>query len=102
MRENDGLAMSSRNIRLNTHERKAAVKLSKALFYLKNNWLKMPETALISDAKSMITDDEILKLEYLECVDAETLLQNEAVKTKVCLLAVNCGGTRLIDNVLLP
>jgi pantoate--beta-alanine ligase len=102
VRELDGLAMSSRNIRLNEEERKAAKQLSQALFFLKSNWELETSTKLLSEAKSIIESNKLLSLEYLVCVDADTLEETNSLQNIVCLLAVNCGGTRLIDNVLLP
>ncbi len=102
VRESDGLAMSSRNIRLNLEERKAAVQVSKALFYLKKHWQTQTSATLLAEAQSMIASERHLQLLYIACVDADTLKETAGLTQTVCLLAVNCGSTRLIDNVLLP
>ncbi len=102
VREKDGLAMSSRNIRLNSAERKAATEIYKALSLIKDNWHKSAASELIAIAKNQLELQQLIQIEYLNCVDANTLQVAEDIKNGVCLIAVNCGNTRLIDNVLLP
>lgn len=102
VRENDGLAMSSRNQRLNPHDREISVLLSKSLFLLKKNWGAMPFDEVISESKKILAESPI-KLEYLEVVDTQTLeIQHKySSKSTVACLAAHVGEVRLIDNILL-
>ncbi|RRN77781.1 pantoate--beta-alanine ligase, partial [Pseudoxanthomonas sp. SGD-10] len=64
IREDDGLAMSSRNIRLNGEEREASIALFKALSYIKQNYKEMSIVDLLEEAKQYFNNG-FLKLEYL-------------------------------------
>ncbi|MFY8021123.1 MAG: pantoate--beta-alanine ligase [Bacteroidia bacterium] len=102
VREADGLAMSSRNIRLNEQERSAALLLSKALFQLQSSWNESSWLAAKQKSIEMIQLEPLLELEYFEIADRTSLeTLQDFKKEAVCLVAVNCGSTRLIDNVLL-
>ena len=102
VREQDGLAMSSRNVRLSESERISALQLSRALFYIQQNWNANSWKLNYQKAIEMILADELLELEYFEIADKESLQElNDFSSNAVCLVAVNCGATRLIDNVLL-
>ena len=102
VRENDGLAMSSRNIRLNEQERKAALVLSKALFHLQQSWNENHWMDEKQKSIQMIQQEPLLELEYFEVADRFSLQTlDKFQKEAVCLVAANCGSTRLIDNVLL-
>ena len=103
IRDHDGLALSSRNQRLNAHDRSVSVLLSKALFNLHNNWGVMPFDKALSQSKEVLSDSSI-ELEYLEVVDAQTLeIQHEySTSQVVACLAARVGNVRLIDNILLP
>lgn len=102
LRDADGLAMSSRNVHLSVTERQQALVLSKALFWLKDNFDHTKITQLQEEAAAIIKQQEGIELEYLEIADGETLhpaKQNS--KTFVALVAARAGKTRLIDNVIL-
>lgn len=103
IREDDGLAMSSRNIHLSASDKKNALVLSQALIYVKANYgtLEIPE--LLANAKIMITEVAGVELDYFTIADGETLLplQNKAIENPVALVAAKVGETRLIDNMLL-
>lgn len=102
VREQGGLAMSSRNTRLNDFERNAAFVLSKSLFYLQQNWNENSWINAKESAIEMIKEERLINIEYFEIADQNSLETLIKFKEKaVCLLAVNCGSTRLIDNVLL-
>ncbi|HTN21241.1 MAG TPA: pantoate--beta-alanine ligase [Pelobium sp.] len=101
VREKDGLAMSSRNIRLNTDERQKALQLYKALNFIKGHYGELPNNELLNNAKSFFIDD-LFDLEYLEIADRETLQPSNNQGNAIALVACSVGNTRLIDNMMLP
>ncbi|CDG35596.1 Pantothenate synthetase [Acetivibrio thermocellus BC1] len=102
-REEDGLAMSSRNVYLSPEERKSAVILSKSLMEAEE-LIKKGET----DAKKIrkyiidrIQTEKNAVIDYVEVVNADTLENVDEIKGRVLVaLAVKFGSTRLIDNVI--
>jgi len=103
LREADGLAMSSRNARLNESERKTAVKIFEALSMIKNEISPGPLTALKSKAETYLSSFGF-KTDYVEIADASDLaLQNNwDGKTKlVALVAAYLNDVRLIDNMVI-
>lgn len=104
VREENGLAMSSRNRRLNEIEIEAASNISKQLFRMKTLLSDHPFDKLIEDATERLEQDGLLKVEYLEIVDALTLNKAHSYEKGheylICT-AVYCGPVRLIDNVLI-
>lgn len=102
IREADGLAMSSRNVRLNKEERDAATLLVQALNHIKENWKAETWETSVDEAKKMIVNNKLLQLEYL-CVAEPNFLSELSTfnKNAIALIAVHCGSTRLIDNLLL-
>jgi pantoate--beta-alanine ligase len=101
VREEDGLACSSRNQYLNAEERKQAVVLHKALLVAKNA-AKNSADDLIALVQRMINEAPLARIDYAEVVDAETLKPVEVVsRNSALLLAVFFGKTRLIDNMRL-
>ncbi len=103
IREDDGLAMSSRNIHLSANDKKNALVLSKALAYVKANYSRLDIAELVKNAKKLITETAGVELDYFTIADGETLLpiQNKQVINPVALVAAKVGETRLIDNILL-
>lgn len=104
VREPDGLAMSSRNVRLTSEQRTAALVLSQALDNAQSLIAAgVREAAQIADAMQRILQDEPLAhLDYAVVVDPETLQQVETIESGVvALLAATFGKVRLIDNRLL-
>ena len=104
IREDDGLALSSRNALLTNQERLIAVNISKVLKnsieYSKNHRLNDTKEWVINQINSI----EGLKIEYYEIVDGETLesIENwEDSNNIVGCITVFCGSTpiRLIDNI---
>lgn len=102
IREKDGLAMSSRNMRLTPEERTIAPRISKALFaaekQLKNNTIEKIKKDFL---KSL--DIPEFKVEYFEIADGVTLQPIDDIKnskTIVMATAVHLGAVRLIDNVV--
>jgi len=102
-REPDGLAMSSRNMRLNESERKKAIVLYESLHTAKK---MLMEGQPLSRAKEWVKQkcESVagVKLDYFELADSENLNLLEAVTSKsVLLIAGFVGEVRLIDNLLL-
>jgi pantoate--beta-alanine ligase len=101
VREQDGLACSSRNQYLNAEERKQALVLHKALLAAKNAG-KRSANDVIRIAQKVINEAQFARIDYVEVADAETLEPVEVVGAdSVLLLAVFFGSTRLIDNMRL-
>lgn len=104
IRESDGLAMSSRNMRLTEEERKVAPLISQTLFRVKELQAQMNTAGLKAYAVEQIGAEPLMELEYFEIADAETLLPTpdlKAVKSAVACIALRLGSVRLIDNVIL-
>jgi pantoate--beta-alanine ligase len=103
-RERDGLAKSSRNIRLDEKSRKIAIKLSKALKQAKQK-VKL-KTKSIADVQALISAQlsahQDISLEYFTIRNAKTLAIPKSKREKlVALVAAKIGGVRLIDNMFL-
>lgn len=104
LRETDGLAMSSRNARLSEDDRKIAVKLSQALFYIKNHIAEISIQQLIKEQIDFIQKDDLIKVEYLVIVNGKTLApitEYDAQFPTTVLIAAKVGEVRLIDNVII-
>ena len=101
IREEDGLAKSSRNTYLNAEERKSALVLSQAVF-LGMDMVKKGETncTVILDAmKKLIEAEPLAKIDYVKMVDCATMQQIPTLdRPALCAMAVYIGKTRLIDN----
>jgi len=104
IREEDGLAMSSRNIHLSPADRKHALVLSRALNYVQENFSTAAIDELLSDARAMITATPGVDLDYFTIANGETLqpVADKSAPDLVALVAAKVGETRLIDNILLP
>jgi pantoate--beta-alanine ligase len=104
MREADGLAMSSRNARLNPKERQAAAVLYRALSAAQQDYAggERQADALRRSMAKVLQDEPLARIQYVSVADPETLaeLQGE-VGRGLLSMAVFVGKTRLIDNVLL-
>ena len=101
VREEDGLAYSSRNQYLNLEERKQAAVLHKALQAAANARRKSADD-IIALARNVISEAPLARIDYVELVDAETLRPVQMVgSNSVLVLAVFFGKTRLIDNIRL-
>jgi pantoate--beta-alanine ligase len=102
-REPDGLAMSSRNMRLSESERKDAIGLHEALTYIQQHLHPGDLTALLEHAKSILLRRNF-KIDYVEMANAVTLRpvhQWDSKENLVALAAAFQGQVRLIDNMLL-
>jgi pantoate--beta-alanine ligase len=101
VREDDGLACSSRNAYLNPEERKQASVLRKALLAARESGEKSANE-IVDLVRKRIGDAPLARIDYVELVDAETLQPIEVVRRNAPLaLAVYFGKTRLIDNIQL-
>ena len=100
VREEDGLAMSSRNTYLSAEERKAALCLSRAIKAGEGNIKEgMSTKQLTSLMAEVIEAEPLAKIDYIEAVDGEMLQNIEKVEGNVLVaMAVYIGNTRLIDN----
>lgn len=103
VREEDGLAKSSRNTYLNSEERKAATVIFKALnagrYMIMNGETDVSE--IISFIKSQIETEPLAKIDYVKAVDADSIEPVNEIKGNVLVAAaVYFGKTRLIDNFI--
>ena len=102
VREESGLALSSRNKYLSEEGKKDALVLSRILNNIKSCYLKgiIDVSALKETAYSFLTDKH--DLEYLEILDKNTLEEKDkADDDTIVLIACRVEGVRLIDNVYL-
>lgn len=103
-REANGLAMSSRNMRLSTNAREKAAALNRALKFIQENFGKKPVDLLIQQAKDIILENGFEKINYVEICDAASLLPvkgDAGNKQLIALAAAFIEDVRLIDNALL-
>ncbi|MCE5221658.1 MAG: pantoate--beta-alanine ligase [Clostridium sp.] len=101
IREEDGLAKSSRNTYLSKEERKAALVLSKSLELAKDSLRDGERNAnkLKAIIKEEISKEPLAKIDYVQIVDSDSLENVEAIEKNVLIpIAVYIGKTRLIDN----
>ena len=101
VREDDGLALSSRNVYLSKEERTKALLISKSLREATNLISKGElEIKIIKSAMLKILDDSAIELEYVEILNREFIYKNKLeVKNSLILIACRVGTTRLIDNI---
>lgn len=103
VREEDGLAKSSRNTYLSPEERKAALILSKTIA-LGEELAKTEKDAgkVVAAMKENIETEPLAKIDYVEAVDAVSMAPVNTLEGECMLaVAVYIGKTRLIDNTLL-
>ena len=103
VRESDGLAMSSRNVRLSPDERQAATVIPRALeaaraAFEAGEW---DAGRLRNIVTEIIADEPLARLQYISCAHPDTLQELETVTGRGLLsLAALVGQTRLIDNIV--
>lgn len=103
-REASGLAMSSRNLRLNDQQKKNAAVISAMLLYIKENISTTSFSELEKYAHHYLLASGFSKVDYVSIADAATLLPVTSVeegKRLVVLIAAFIGDIRLIDNMVL-
>jgi len=104
VREIDGLAMSSRNVRLDPNERQAALVLWKALSLAQELWQDGERDAerLRREMTLLIDAEPLASIDYVSVADPDTLEELSQVKGSALVsMAVGIGRTRLLDNVML-
>jgi pantoate--beta-alanine ligase len=104
LRENDGLAMSSRNTRLSVEGRKKAVALYRTLLYIKEHLFEEDSVSLIEEAYSKLLAAGFEKIDYIVIADTKTLKSLDVIDASteaIVLSAAYLEGVRLIDNMLL-
>lgn len=103
IREEDGLAKSSRNTYLSETEREAALILSKSIFMGKELVEKGETSAekVVNAMKELIASEPLARIDYVKAVDGRTMQQIQTVqKPMLVAVAVYIGSTRLIDNFI--
>ena len=103
-REEDGLAMSSRNKYLNPDERKAALCLFNSLKKASALFEQGERNAgeIVREIKKVIEAEKLAQIDYVKICDAKTIEDIEQIDREAVLaLAVKIGKARLIDNVVL-
>lgn len=103
IRENDGLAKSSRNAYLSKEQRKAAAVLYRSIEEARTltevNEKSTSASELIKTMTAVISSESMAKIDYIEAVDGKTLQpKSQLVPGDLVALAVYIGKTRLIDN----
>jgi pantoate--beta-alanine ligase len=104
VRDPDGLALSSRNVRLSAEDRAAALAIPTTLFAIQRQVQEgnVDIAALETAGRALIEVEPSIALDYLAIVDPETLEPATAVMPGArVIVAATVGGTRLIDNLQL-
>jgi pantoate--beta-alanine ligase len=102
VRDADGLALSSRNVRLSSEERRQAAAIPRALFAMQAAAAsgEGSSSALIDLGRAVLAEEPDLVCEYLAVVDPATLEPiDDVFACGRVLLTVRAGQTRLLDNV---
>ena len=103
VREEDGLASSSRNKYLSDEERKKARVLYRSLLRAKTEIEDGEDnpSRIISSMEDLIREEGPLRIDYIAIVDPDTLEPVERIEGKVLIaIAAQVGKTRLIDNII--
>ena len=103
IREDDGLAKSSRNTYLSSEERQAATVLNKALIAGKQMVEEGEKSALTvkSRIEDIISKEPLAKIDYVEITDWNSIEPVDIIDGSIlCAIAVYIGNTRLIDNFI--
>jgi len=102
VREDDGLAMSSRNVYLDAPERAQAPILRRALLKAEALWSdgERDPNVLGQCVRTCLSEASLAKIDYIEVCDANSLhpWDGECAGVTVIAIAVFFGHTRLIDN----
>jgi pantoate--beta-alanine ligase len=104
IRENNGLAMSSRNKRLNKEQKQYSGNIFKALEMAKSLLKSADFSEIKNEVEKIIQSTPGYNLEYFEIVDSETLTKISDINSSsdlIACIAVYAGDIRLIDNIIL-
>jgi pantoate--beta-alanine ligase len=106
VREEDGLALSSRNVRLSTEERKAATVLRRALERCRSayNGGERDSSKLIASMRAIVEAEPLARIDYITVTDTVLLDPVETIaqsKPTLISMAAFVGETRLVDNIVL-
>ena len=103
IREQDGLAMSSRNVRLSTSARREAVAISQGLYAAQAQFASgIRESEQLIDAVETVIALTSAEIDYVKLVDAKTLQDTTTAREGcVIVVAVVLDDVRLIDNLVL-
>ncbi len=104
VREKDGLAMSSRNMRLSENERKVAPLIYQTLISAKEKIKTNSAEVVKQYVNNVFNNEPLFKLEYFEIADTENLQPINHIETDkkiIACIAVWLGKVRLIDNIIL-
>jgi pantoate--beta-alanine ligase len=104
VREEDGLALSSRNVYLSAEERSAALVLSRSLREAERLYAQGERdgSSIRLRVEEMIRAEPLASIDYVSAADAESLVELERISGRALVsLAARFGRTRLIDNVTL-
>ena len=102
IREKDGLALSSRNIKLSKHYRKIASKVYEVINYVRINFASMSLVEIYTYVDKFFDNISEIKLEYFTIAESKFLQPvKEKMKNKQyrAFIAVKLDGVRLIDNM---
>ncbi len=105
VRDADGLALSSRNTYLSPQERQSALAIPRSLNEAARLIAQGEKRVEVIKGKmeEIIASEPFLRIDYLEIVDPEKLTPLKEISGPTLIaVAVYCGQTRLIDNLLLP
>jgi pantoate--beta-alanine ligase len=105
VREDSGLAISSRNLYLDEEQQRSAAVIHRALKQAKENFKKGERHAnrLADIVRSTIETEPRVRVDYVSVVDGETLEKLDRIDERPTLIAVAAyvGKTRLIDNIII-
>ena len=104
VREEDGLALSTRNARLGPEERKAALVLYRSLRMARELWERgtRDAEAIRRQMRQVIGREPLAEIDYVSVADADTLQELDQMgQPPLVSVAVRIGDTRLIDNITL-
>jgi len=104
VRDDDGLAISSRNVYLSSDERDAALFISRSLFHVLEMWRSGEERSnmLKSYTRTVLELSSLLSIDYVSIADPQSIEEVERATTgSVVAIAARIGKTRLIDNITL-
>lgn len=103
VREDDGLAMSSRNVYLSVSDRQNALALFKALSQAKDRFGTDPLSQIKKEVLAFLKSSPGIEPEYFEIFDARTFepVSSESREQIIALVAARIGGIRIIDNMML-